>query len=136
MRIMTSVSILLRMIGAPLAARHIEHPGSRHSKPASMKSLSSPSATASRLNRLRTRHDPGTHAGGNLAASCDLGGGTQVAQPAVGARSDEDPIHRCADDRRAGFEPHIVKRGLKRDAMCWIGNRLRYRNWTINTNNV
>src|ERR1019366_8409604 len=34
---------------SPLAARHIEHPGSRHSKPASVKSLSSPSATASRL---------------------------------------------------------------------------------------
>ncbi|MGX1050541.1 hypothetical protein AB7M74_001476 [Bradyrhizobium japonicum] len=41
---------------SPLAARHIEHPGSRHSKPASMKILSSPSAIASRL----TVSDPGT----------------------------------------------------------------------------
>src|ERR1700736_6884725 len=41
---------------SPLAARHIEHPGSRHSKPASVKSLSSPSATASRL----TVSEPGT----------------------------------------------------------------------------
>src|SRR5580698_10791758 len=41
---------------SPLAARHIEHPGSRHSNPASVKSLSSPSATASRL----TVSDPGT----------------------------------------------------------------------------
>src|SRR6202051_3373606 len=41
---------------SPLAARHIEHPGSRHSKPASMKSLSSPSATASRF----TVSEPGT----------------------------------------------------------------------------
>src|ERR1700712_3216496 len=41
---------------SPLAARHIEHPGSRHSKPASMNSLSSPSATASRL----TVSEPGT----------------------------------------------------------------------------
>src|SRR5262245_66473305 len=40
----------------PLAARHIEQPGSRHSKPASVKSLSSPSATASRL----TVSEPGT----------------------------------------------------------------------------
>src|SRR6266849_2080534 len=42
--------------GSPLAARHIEHPGSRHSKPASVQSLSSPSATASRL----TVSEPGT----------------------------------------------------------------------------
>src|SRR3954468_10853142 len=41
---------------SPLAARHIEHPGSRHSKPASMKTLSSPSAMASRL----TVSEPGT----------------------------------------------------------------------------
>src|SRR5215472_10698346 len=41
---------------SPLAARHIEHPGSRHSKPASTNSLSSPSATASRL----TVSEPGT----------------------------------------------------------------------------
>src|SRR2546430_6903567 len=41
---------------SPLAARHIEQPGSRHSKPASIKTLSSPSATASRL----TVSEPGT----------------------------------------------------------------------------
>src|SRR3954452_4769847 len=41
---------------SPLAARHIEQPGSRHSKPASVKILSSPSATASRL----TVSEPGT----------------------------------------------------------------------------
>src|SRR6201747_1114727 len=41
---------------SPLAAKHIEHPGSRHSKPASVKTLSRPSATASRL----TVSEPGT----------------------------------------------------------------------------
>src|SRR5664279_5217165 len=41
---------------SPLAARHIEQPGSRHSKPASVKTLSRPSATASRL----TVSEPGT----------------------------------------------------------------------------
>src|SRR5258708_28158618 len=41
---------------SPLAARHIEQPGSRHSKPASVNSLSNPSATASRL----TVSEPGT----------------------------------------------------------------------------
>src|SRR6202140_2037569 len=42
--------------GAPVAAGHIEHPGSPHSNPASVKSLSSPSATACRL----TVSEPGT----------------------------------------------------------------------------
>src|ERR1700751_1292860 len=41
---------------SPLAARHIEQPGSRHSKPASVKTLSSPSAIAARL----TFSEPGT----------------------------------------------------------------------------
>src|SRR5882672_12008666 len=50
---------------SPLAARHIEQPGSRHSKPASMKSLSNPSATASRL----TVSEPGTTQARTLEAT-------------------------------------------------------------------
>src|SRR6202158_642938 len=41
---------------SPLEAMHIEQPGSRHSKPASRNTLSSPSASASRF----TRSEPGT----------------------------------------------------------------------------
>ena len=41
---------------SPLAARHMEQPGSRHSKPASRKMRSRPSATASRF----TVSEPGT----------------------------------------------------------------------------
>src|SRR5213592_979031 len=37
------------------------------------------------LDGFRTRHDPGTDACGNLAAARDLGGGPQIAEPAVGA---------------------------------------------------
>src|SRR5437868_3073215 len=37
------------------------------------------------LDGLRTRHDPGTDAGSNLAAARDLGGGPQITEPAVGA---------------------------------------------------
>ena len=37
-------------------AKHIEQPGSRHSKPASIKTLSKPSASACAL----TKPDPGT----------------------------------------------------------------------------
>src|SRR5947207_5790208 len=33
------------------------------------------------LDGLRTRHDPGTDAGGNLAAARDLGGGPQITEP-------------------------------------------------------
>ena len=43
-------------IMSPLVPAHIEQPDLRHSKPASVKSLSSPSATASRL----TVSEPGT----------------------------------------------------------------------------
>src|SRR6201991_1402542 len=50
---------------SPLAARHIEHPGSRHSKPASVKSLSRPSATASRF----TVSEPGTTQARTLGAT-------------------------------------------------------------------
>src|SRR5258708_25604170 len=41
---------------SPLEAMHIEQPGSRHSKPASRNTLSSPSASASRF----TLSEPGT----------------------------------------------------------------------------
>src|ERR1700727_604910 len=41
---------------SPLAARHIEQPGSRHPQPASENTLPSPSATASRV----TVSEPGT----------------------------------------------------------------------------
>src|SRR3954468_19816353 len=47
------------------------------------------------LDGFRARHDPGTNARGHLAAARDLGGGPQIAEPAVGARPDENPIDRC-----------------------------------------
>src|SRR3981189_3333812 len=52
------------------------------------------------LDHLRTRHDPSPYTGRNLAAACDLRGGTQIAQPAIGTCPDEDPIKGRADDRR------------------------------------
>src|SRR5207253_9634643 len=68
------------------------------------------------LDGLRTRHDPGTDAGGNLAAARDLGGSPQITEPAVGARPDEDPIDRRTSDRCAGYQPHIVERRFDRGA--------------------
>src|SRR5260370_12807369 len=37
------------------------------------------------LDRLRARHDPGAHAGRNLAAARDRSRSPQIAQPAIGA---------------------------------------------------
>jgi hypothetical protein len=54
------------------------------------------------LDRLRTRHDPGAHAGRDLAATRDFSGGAQIAEPAIGAGADEDPVDRRAGDRRTG----------------------------------
>lgn len=50
-------------------ARHIEQPGKRHSKPASIKILSNPSASAWAFHRAGARHHDGLHAVGDLAPS-------------------------------------------------------------------
>src|ERR1700738_1312394 len=113
---------------SPLAAKHIEHPGSRHSKPASVKSLSSPSATAFRL----TVSEPGSTPPPARAG----GGGAQSAQPAVGARSDEDPIDGRAGDRRSALETHIVESSFDRGAPCRIGNLAWIRDATVDADDM
>ena len=72
-------------------ARHMEQPGKRHSKPASMKILSSPSASAWAF----TCSEPGTTractpaATFTFATAGDGGGRAQILDAAVGARTDE-----------------------------------------------
>src|ERR1700730_37772 len=53
--------------------------------------LVEPFANRIPLDCLRTRHHPRAHARRNLAAARDGCGGAQIAQAAVGARSDENP---------------------------------------------
>ena len=73
-------------------ARHIEQPGSRHSKPAAAKTLSSPSASAWAFTRCEPGHDQGPQPGADVAALEDGGGRPEVLDPRVGARADEDRV--------------------------------------------
>src|SRR6266700_4023428 len=52
------------------------------------------------FDRLRARYHPGADAGRDLAAAHDFGRRPQIAQPAIGAGTDKDPMDRCAGDRR------------------------------------
>ena len=91
-------------------ARHIEQPGSRHSKPAALKIRSSPSASACSF----TRPEPGTTMALTLRVDVlaldDLRGGAQILDAAVGAGADEDAVERDVVDPRAGREAHIGER--------------------------
>src|SRR5580700_1722551 len=88
------------------------------------------------LDRLRARHDPGPYTGRNLAAARDFGCGAQIAQPAVGAGADEDPIDRCAGNRRAGFQSHVVECSFDRGATLGILDRPRIGNTAIDADDV
>src|ERR1700730_1596733 len=88
------------------------------------------------LDCLRTRHHPGAHAGRNLAAARDGCGGAQIAHPAVGARSDEDPIDGRAGDRRSALETHIVESSFDRGAPCRIGNLAWIRDATVDADDM
>ena len=113
-----------------------EQPGSRHSKPASMKIRSRPSASASRL----TISDPGTTQawtrGIDLAAAHHLGGGLQIRQAAVGAGADEDPIDRRAGDGGAGLQSHVVQCALHRLAAILVGDAGRIGNASVDRDDV
>ena len=91
-------------------ARHMLQPACRHSAPASVKTRSSPSASA----WWRTCSLPGTTRartpGATLRPWKTCGRGAQVLDPAVGARADEDDVDRDLGDRRAGRQAHVVER--------------------------
>ena len=99
-------------------ARHIEQPGSRHSKPASRKILSRPSFSASAF----TRPEPGTTMAetfaGDLAAARDLGGGAQILDAAVGAGADEHAVDRHVDQPGARRQAHVGERARPGLAAC------------------
>ena len=82
-------------------ARHMLQPGSRHSRPASVKIRSSPSASAWRL----TSPLPGTTIAltpsATLVAADHGGRGPQILDPPVGAGADEHAVDADRRDRRA-----------------------------------
>ena len=88
------------------------------------------------LDGLGARHHPGADAGRDLAAARDFGGGAQIAEAAVGAGADEDPIDRRAGDRRAGLQPHVVERGLQRGTARRIVDRLRIGNVAVDADDM
>ena len=75
-------------------ARHMEQPGSRHSKPAAMKILSSPSASAWALTRCEPGHDQRPQPGVDRAALEHGGGGPEVLDARVRARARGTPCPR------------------------------------------
>ena len=85
--------------------RHMEQPGSRHSKPAARKISSRPSSSAWAF----TRPEPGTTMARTSAAtvrpSAIFGGGAQVLDAAVGAGADEHHVDLGLGDRLAGLRP-------------------------------
>ena len=72
--------------------RHMEQPGSRHSKPAVLKMWSRPSVSACFLTAWRAGDDHGADGGGDVVAVDDFGGGAEVFDAAVGAGAEEDGV--------------------------------------------
>ena len=94
---------------SPLMPTHMEQPLSRHSKPASMKIRSSPSASAWRF----TRKEPGEmmrllHL--HLRPLATAAAARRSLDSAVGARADENLVHRYVLDGLPRFQPDIVER--------------------------
>jgi hypothetical protein len=87
-------------------ARHIEQPGSRHSKPASSEDLVQTLGFRLFLDQARARHD---HRVVDRSALTFLpsttGDRAQILDAAIGARADEDPVDLDVGDLRAGFRP-------------------------------
>ena len=114
-----------RSPGASLSgfmARHIEQPGSRQSKPASVKTVSRPSASAWLLHRAASRARPGCACPSATWRPFGHGGdGPQVLDAAVGARADEDGVDRRRRDRRAGGEAHVLEGPLGGVALGRVG---------------
>ena len=80
--------------------RHIEHPGLRHSNPASVKTRSSPSRSAAALHLARAGHDHRAHSARHSPATRHLRRFTQVFDSRVGAGAEKHPIHPQTFERQ------------------------------------
>ena len=65
------------------------------------------------INSPRTRYEPGDDIGCLLTALYDGGEGTEVFDASVGAGTEENVIHLCANEFLAWFEAHIIEGFLK-----------------------
>ena len=109
-------------------ARHMLQPGSRHSRPASVKTLSSPSASAWRFDQSAAGHDHRSDAGRRRDSRGPRRRPPQVLDPAVGAGADEDAIDGDVGDRLArGAGPCSARRG-GRLAIVGVGELRRIGN--------
>ena len=79
---------------SPFIAMHIEHPASRHSAPAARKIASSPSASAWRFTSCEPGHDEHAHRGCDALAAHHARRETQIGDPRVGARAEENDVDR------------------------------------------
>ncbi len=106
-------------------AMHIEQPASRHSAPASLKTSSSPSASACCL----TSCEPGTtsiaHARRDLAPLEQARRQPQIGDARVGAAADEHHVDLVAEQRLAGLEIHVRERLFERGPLVAVGDRRR-----------
>ena len=104
-------------------ARHIEQPGSRHSKPAPLKTSSRPSRSACSFTRPGARHDHRQlDVAGDPAAEAAHHRGrlAQVLDARVGARADEDLVDADVVDRLVRLERHVLQRALDRVALAGV----------------
>jgi hypothetical protein len=62
------------------------------------------------LDETRAGHHQGAHTFGDAAALGDHGGSAQIFDPAVGARTDKDALHRHVDKPGVGGERHVFER--------------------------
>src|SRR6185369_15300957 len=106
--------------------RHIEQPGSRHSKPASLKIWSSPSASACTF----TRPEPGTIIARIFSFTCrpfTMRHLAQIFDAAVGAGADKHAIELDLGDPFAALQAHIVERALGCSSLGLVGDLGRHR---------
>src|SRR6218665_59965 len=100
---------------------HIEHPASRHSKPASMKSWCRPSFSACCF----TSPDPGTTSAWRIeGATCfprlTSAAACQSSRGAFGGGDDEYPVQANIGDRRAWGEVHVAQCPLHPRSSCTV----------------
>src|SRR5579872_2444954 len=79
------------------------------------------------LHQTRAGHHQRVNASGNLAAFGDGGGGAQILDARIGARTDEDLLHSYVGEARARRQPHILQRALHRRALAGVGDSRRIR---------